>query len=214
MTDADCGVMPEGLVALLRLSAALAVGGDSEWREALRAAGRAAGDQAVEEVILQSYLFVGFPVVLNVLRVHRDDIGAPDPVPDGPIDERREAGERLCRRIYGSAYARLREHVARLHPDLDRWMIEEGYGKTLSRPGLPVIERELCIVSLLAAGGHVPQLRSHLQGALNVGASHAQVEGALDVGLGAATRAGRPHGLDGAAIRAEWVGIQSRVGAS
>ncbi len=213
MTDVGDGVPSEGLTTLLKLSAVLAVGGEPEWREALRAAGAAAGVGAVEEVILQSYLFVGFPVVLNILALQRAEVEAPDPFPAPGLEERKSAGERLCREIYGSAYARLREHVGRLHPDLDRWMIEEGYGKTLSRPGLPVLERELCVVALLSAAGHLPQLRSHLRGSLNVGATHSQVEEALEVGLSAADRATRSDGLEGGVIRGAWAEVQNRVAA-
>jgi 4-carboxymuconolactone decarboxylase len=45
----------------------------------------------------------------------------------------------------------------------------EGYGKVLSRPGLDLARRELCIVSACAASGQERQLHSHLHGALNVG---------------------------------------------
>ena len=48
-------------------------------------------------------------------------------------------------------------------------MITEGYGKVLSRPGLDLERRELCIVAACAATEQDRQLHSHLHGALNVG---------------------------------------------
>ncbi|MFM8772019.1 MAG: carboxymuconolactone decarboxylase family protein, partial [Candidatus Kapaibacterium sp.] len=54
---------------------------------------------------------------------------------------------------------------------MQSWMIIEGYGKTLSRKGLPVLERELCIVCMLAALDKPAQLYSHVRGAFNVGAT-------------------------------------------
>lgn len=123
----------------------------------------------------------------------------PTPAPDAEDDGRGAAdaleawarrGEALCRRVYGSAYEGLRENVRRLHPALDRWMVTEGYGKVLSRPGLEPVVRELCIVALLAVTGGEPQLHSHLRGALRLGAEAAEVEAALTAGLGRVPDAG------------------------
>jgi 4-carboxymuconolactone decarboxylase len=66
-------------------------------------------------------------------------------------------------------YGRLRKNIRALHPRLDEWMIAEGYGKVLSRPGLDLGRRELCIVAACAATGQDRQLQSHLHGARNVG---------------------------------------------
>jgi 4-carboxymuconolactone decarboxylase len=74
----------------------------------------------------------------------------------------------------------LRQNIRALHPALDAWMITDGYGKVLSRPGLDLKTRELCIVAACAASGQQRQLHSHLHGALNAGASTAEVEDALD----------------------------------
>jgi 4-carboxymuconolactone decarboxylase len=49
-------------------------------------------------------------------------------------------------------------------------MIVDGYGKVLSRPGLDLARRELCIVAACAASRQDRQLHSHLHGALNAGA--------------------------------------------
>jgi 4-carboxymuconolactone decarboxylase len=78
-------------------------------------------------------------------------------------------------------YDRLRENIRVLHPELDEWMIVEGYGKVLSRPGLDLGRRELCIVAACAASDQMRQLHSHLHGALNVGVSPSAVESALEV---------------------------------
>jgi 4-carboxymuconolactone decarboxylase len=67
-----------------------------------------------------------------------------------------------------------------LHPLLDDWMITEGYGKVLSRPGLDLPRRELCIVAACAATAQDRQLHSHLHGALNAGASAGAIDGAVD----------------------------------
>jgi 4-carboxymuconolactone decarboxylase len=56
-------------------------------------------------------------------------------------------------------------------PDLAQWMITEGYGKTLSRPGCDTVTRELCIVAMLSVLGRRQQLTSHVRGALRAGAT-------------------------------------------
>jgi 4-carboxymuconolactone decarboxylase len=66
-------------------------------------------------------------------------------------------------------YEKLRLNVRDLHPALDAWMVIDGYGKVLSRPGLALERRELCVVAACAAMGQDRQLHSHLHGALNVG---------------------------------------------
>jgi 4-carboxymuconolactone decarboxylase len=77
-------------------------------------------------------------------------------------------------------YERLRDNVRALHPALDEWMILEGYGKVLSRPGLDLPRRELCIVAACAATGQERQLHSHLHGARNAGVAEVVVRAALD----------------------------------
>jgi 4-carboxymuconolactone decarboxylase len=76
-------------------------------------------------------------------------------------------------------YDRLRVNIRELHPALDVWMIVEGYGKVLSRPGLDLKRRELCVVAVCAALGQERQLHSHLHGALNAGATPAEVDETL-----------------------------------
>jgi alkylhydroperoxidase/carboxymuconolactone decarboxylase family protein YurZ len=56
-----------------------------------------------------------------------------------------------------------------LHPALAEWIVWEGYGKVLSRPGLTPAEREACSVAALVALRAWPQLESHARGALRVG---------------------------------------------
>jgi 4-carboxymuconolactone decarboxylase len=135
---------------------------------------------AVEEVILQSYLFAGFPRALNAARAWRAVSERPAPEVDqeslvANLDMWRDVGERTCAIVYGDSYEQLRENVRQLHPALDEWMIIDGYGKVLSRPGVDLRTRELCIVAACAVSGQQRQLHSHLHGALNAGASPGEV---------------------------------------
>ena len=77
-------------------------------------------------------------------------------------------------------YEKLRLNVRDLHPALDAWMVVEGYGKVLGRPGLDLPRRELCIVAACAATRQDRQLHSHLHGARNVGVSVPALQQTID----------------------------------
>jgi len=111
-------------------------------------------------------------------------------VDEGTPDEWRRRGEATCRLVYGEMYERLRVNIRALHPELDEWMIVEGYGKVLSRPGLDLARRELCIVAACAASRQERQLHSHLHGALNVGVAPRALSDAIDALDGAIDKKG------------------------
>jgi 4-carboxymuconolactone decarboxylase len=168
--------MDDAARTLIRLSAALATGRTDALERELAAAAALVDSEAVEEALLQSYLFLGYPAALRALAAWRALSGVE--APDSPtLDEAQweVRGAATCERVYGGQYAALRSNIAALHPDMERWMIVEGYGKVLSRPGLGLAVRELCIVALLAPQDAAPQLYSHLRGALNAGATAADV---------------------------------------
>ena len=144
---------------------------------------------ALEEALLQCYLFAGYPRAIDALSLLQDLWPRRHRAPALSPSEWQARGELLCRRVYGSRYNRLRELMDSTHPDLSRWMIGEGYGKVLSRPGLASRSRELCTVAVLAALDAPRQLEAHVIGALNVGARPGEVEAALRIaGLGCGIR--------------------------
>ncbi len=166
---------------MVGVSVALAARDERRLGMALRDALRDAEPAEVEEVILQSYLFVGYPAALGGFSVWRELTGeGPAPlVEDAEHCARR--GDELGSTIYGRPWERLRVNVGKLHPDLARWMVEEGYGRVLGRPGLDLMTRELCVAALLAVLDVPRQLYAHVRGALRVGASPGQVEEALGI---------------------------------
>ena len=186
-TPADgVDILGDDVVALVRLSARIAVGSDAELRAGCAEVLAAETPTPwVEECILQSYLMAGFPRALNAMREWRrvSGIPAPEPeeIPEPSLWRWRVQGEQTCEVVYGKFYTKLRENIKHLHPALDEWMIVEGYGKILSRQGLELRLRELCIVAACAAMGQDRQLHSHLHGALNAGATVAEVSGTLAV---------------------------------
>lgn len=163
------------LVDLAAAQAAGDAGGLDAAFERLRAADR---ESEVEEAILQSYLFLGFPSAIEAFRRWRaHGVDAPEAAAED-FEAWIERGEGTCATVYGDHYESLRQNIARFHPDLDRWMVTEGYGKVLSRPTLNLDVREMLIVAMLVVQGACGrrQLRSHLRGALNAGVVPDDVE--------------------------------------
>jgi len=124
-------------------------------------------------------LFAGYPRAINAFF----SLGKPhlrERVNSGSIALRRRRGVLLCRRIYGGSYRALLENMSRLHPALTEGMLEEGYGRILSRPGLTPRERELLIIPVLAGLDAWRQIPPHLRGAVRVGATVAELRRVLE----------------------------------
>jgi 4-carboxymuconolactone decarboxylase len=203
---ATLDVLDDATRRLVRTAAVIAAGDEPAIRAALADASEAVRSEWVEELILQSYLFCGFPRSLNAMREWRrltgDAVAAE--VDDGDAAEWRRRGEETCQLVYGEMYERLRVNIRGLHPELDEWMIVEGYGKVLSRPGLDLGRRELCIVAACAASGQDRQLHSHLHGARNVGVAVEVVTQALNALAGVVSESRM------ATIRLLWRRVQSQ----
>ena len=188
--------MTEAELVLIKLAAAMAQGGDARLERAIADVQAARLDSLqVDEAILMGIVAVGFPRTLIAMRAWRKASGHGPQTTDGEdgagyyTQHARwtSDGEATCRVVYGPNYERLRQTVRDLHPALDAWMITEGYGRTLSRPGLTLRQRELLMVAMCAVSDVPHQLHSHLKGALHAGATPAEVGEALEAviaGLG------------------------------
>ncbi len=171
----------------IRLSAVQATGDWEEFRSVLELMKTLPVDpSAIYEILLQSHLFLGYPKAIEGLRRLRDTF--PDFLPPAarPIGARESAeydkrGRKLCGQVYGINYMKLRRAMGGISPDLDYWMVWEGYGKVLSRTGVSGATRELCTCAALVVTGDSVQLHSHMRGALNLGASHGQLAAAVEI---------------------------------
>ncbi|MBK7092188.1 MAG: hypothetical protein IPH59_10820 [bacterium] len=129
------------------------------------------------EIVLQSYLFFGYAQAIESAKIFFGNLtkrGLKIPhSPDIAFDSAslRKRGEELCRSIYAPNFERLVANMAEVSPELSHWMVEEGYGKVLSRPGPTGMEREVASIVFLAISGHPVQLFSHVRGARNLGAT-------------------------------------------
>src|SRR5437867_2263800 len=186
------GALDAQTAAVVCVAAAIAAGETAELEARLGAA-RGAGVPVlwIEELLLQSLLVVGYPLALVAFGVWRKVSG---PLPDhgsGHDAEQlahadweawAERGAVVCRDVYGRAYHKLLVNLRTLHPALEDLVLVDAYGKVIGRPGLDLKRRELCTVAAVAVLGTAPQqLHSHLRGALNTGATAAEVEGVLEL---------------------------------
>lgn len=168
---------------LVRTAAIVAGGDEPAMRAALISAHDAVRPEWIEELVLQTYLFAGFPRALNAMREWRRISGRAAPADDegATYDQAAWAarGDATCATVYGAFYEQLRVNIRDLHPALDTWMIVEGYGKVLGRAQLDLARRELCVVSACAIARQDRQLHSHLHGALHAGVSASVVSAVL-----------------------------------
>lgn len=128
--------------------------------------------ESMYEVLLQSHLFLGFPAMIEALRIAHQVCPLPQDVSDDKQSEsgdHRKSGEELCSQIYREHYSSLVKFTDRLHPALTDWMIEHGYGRVLSRVPLSPQRREIAILSILMITGYERQLMSHVRGFSNLG---------------------------------------------
>ncbi|MFZ2825397.1 carboxymuconolactone decarboxylase family protein [Hydrogenophaga sp.] len=105
------------------------------------------------------------------------------------------------REIDGQAGERVIASLADIAPDFARYLIEFPFGDIYSRPGLDLRSREIAVVAALTAMGNAtPQLKVHLQAALNVGVTQAEI---VEVIMQMAVYAGFPAALNGLAAARE-----------
>jgi 4-carboxymuconolactone decarboxylase len=109
-------------------------------------------------------------------------------------NDRYERGLKKLKEVDGEAGERVMESLKDIAPDLARYVIEFPFGDIYSRPGLDLKSREIAVVAALTAlGTAVPQLKVHINGALNVGCTRREV---VEVIIQMAVYAGFPAALN------------------
>ena len=90
--------------------------------------------------------------------------------------ERFQRGWQTLKAIDGEAGEQVIESLQAIAPDLARYVIEFPFGDIYPRPGLDVKSREIATVAALTAMGNArPQLKVHVQAALNVGCTREEI---------------------------------------
>ena len=108
---------------------------------------------------------------------------------------RYERGLAKLHEIDGEGGARVVESLQDIAPDFARLLVEFPFGDIYSRPGLDLRSREIAVVAALTAMGNAaPQLKVHIQGALNVGVTRTEI---VETIMQMAVYAGFPAALNG-----------------
>jgi 4-carboxymuconolactone decarboxylase len=114
------------------------------------------------------------------------------------MTDRYDRGLENFRRITGQAGKSLLEAFDKTAPDLERYIMEFVFGDIYSRPVLDVKQRQLAAISALAALGTCePQLVVHINGALSVGCTEAEI---VEIILAIAVFAGFPAAINAMVI--------------
>lgn len=110
-------------------------------------------------------------------------------------ESRYDRGLRALAEIDGHAGQAVIDSLADIAPDFARYILEFSFGDIYSRPGLNVRSREVATIAALTAMGNAgPQLRVHIQAALNVGLSRTEI---VETIMHMAVYAGFPAALNG-----------------
>ncbi|HEY5507310.1 MAG TPA: carboxymuconolactone decarboxylase family protein [Paludibacter sp.] len=135
----------------------------------------------VKEVMLQMSCYSGFPSSINgmtalkeVLKERQehginDIVGCTATIDTGMTD-RLEKGEQELSKLDNQQVQRLKDAYSDLSPELVQFTLEYGYADIFSRDNLATIHRQVATIAALTAMGNAqPQLKFHINAALNIG---------------------------------------------
>jgi 4-carboxymuconolactone decarboxylase len=113
-------------------------------------------------------------------------------------DERLECGWETVRQINAPAAQRQWDDLTAIYPDFARYIVQSAYADVLSRPALPLRDREIATLAALTTLGNAPgQLKAHIEGALNVGLTREEI---CEVIMQMAVYAGVPAAINAMAV--------------
>jgi len=111
------------------------------------------------------------------------------------MKDRYDLGLKKLKEIDGDAGEKVIESLKDIAPDLAKYTIEFPFGDIYSRSNLDLKSREIATVAALTALGNAePQLKVHINAALNVGCSKEEI---IEIIIQMAVYAGFPAALNG-----------------
>lgn len=115
-------------------------------------------------------------------------------------------GEQRRRQVMGDAFVdRALAGANAFTAPLQAHISEHAWGSTWLREGLALKQRSLCTVAMLAALGHTNELKGHLRGAVNNGATLVELREVL---LHVAPYAGVPASVAAFRAASEWLAAE------
>jgi len=105
-----------------------------------------------------------------------------------------DKGLELLTKVDGHGGSEVIENLNAVSPDLGKYIIEYAFGEIYNREGIDLKEREIVTISSLAAMGDcAPQLKVHINGALNVGITKKEI---LEIFLHLSVYCGFPKAIN------------------
>ncbi len=143
----------------------------------------------IHEVLLQVHLFAGFPAAIEGLAVLKQVVQEQNITSEPPLPEHLstaemvERGEALLAAVYGEKTERLLSFLEALSPVLRDWIVTDGYGKVFGREGMPLHEKELCVIACLCVLDWPRQLQAHIRGGVRAGLTREKICAAMRLAL-------------------------------
>lgn len=108
-------------------------------------------------------------------------------------NERYRRGVEILQQVAGNKSEQITSKVAEIAPDFARMTIEFPFGDLYAREGVDLCTREIAAIAALAALGAPPQLRVHVEAALNLGCERKLI---IEILMQTAIYAGFPAALN------------------
>lgn len=107
---------------------------------------------------------------------------------------RYEKGKEVLEGIQERTVEEIFKDLEDIAPDMSRFVVEFPYSEIYTRPEVDLKTRELCTVAALTVLGTAPQLKDHINAALNVGNSPKEV---VEIILQMSAYCGFPKAING-----------------
>ena len=108
--------------------------------------------------------------------------------------DRYEKGKECLEDIQKIPVEEIFKDLEDIAPDLSRFVIEFPYSEIYTRDAVDLKTRELCTVAALTAIGTIPQLKDHINAAINVGNSPNEI---IEIIMQMRAYAGFPKAING-----------------
>ncbi|MGL4368699.1 MAG: carboxymuconolactone decarboxylase family protein [Spirochaetota bacterium] len=142
----------------------------------------------IKEILIHTYAYAGFPRALNGIGTYMavlnkrkaggiEDITGKDAAPLPSYFDRAAYGNKVRNTLVGRDISKRTSGYPVFTPAIDQFLAEHLFADIFYRDILTYQERELVTVSILSSmTGTDPQLKAHLEIAINTGISRSQLE--------------------------------------
>ena len=120
---------------------------------------------------------------------------------------RYEKGKNTLEKIQKESVEEIFKELEDVAPDLSRFVVEFPYAEIYTRDEVDLKTRELCTVAALTSIGTIPQLKDHINAALNVGNTPGEI---IEIIMQMSAYAGFPKAINGV-IAAKEVFIEKNL---